>query len=122
MRTAATPWDALLAIPVPQQLPDGVRTVLVVDGRTVTDPEQLQRHFGPCDSASDAERQAQLLARARQIAAAQVLTPEQRKARRRQYMRTYLQAWRERRRQAASAAPLDPEAPTPTPTHERNDR
>ena len=118
MCTAATPWDALLRPALPDPLPAGVRAVLVVDGRPVTDPEQLQRHFGGCDGDTEAKRQQQLLQRADQIAAAQPLTLEQRKARRREYQRTYQQAWRLRKRQAASTGPMDPE----TPTHERTDR
>lgn len=113
MRTAATPWDALLCQPLPSPQPADACTVLVVDGRRVTDPEQLRRHFG--DSDEDTECQRQLLERARQIAAAHAVTPEQRKARRRKYMRAYLQAWRARKRQAAAAST------DPTPTPERTE-
>lgn len=116
MRTAATPWDALLCQPLPIPQPADACTVLVVDGRRVTDPDQLRRHFG--DSDDDSECQQKLLERARQIAAARAATPEQRKARRRKYMRAYLQDWRARKRQAAAAVPPDPETPTP----ERTDR
>lgn len=91
MRTAATPWDALLCPEAPQTLPAGVQTTLVADGRVIRSADQLHRHVA-AEGEGEGERDRRLAELHEHLPATS--TPWA--ARKQDWMRDYQREYRKR--------------------------